>query len=613
MTEQFKVETAKAIAYRSDRHNMVEFVKNDGFFTFLLSLFGIIGIICSIVVCFYNSTNITVYLWTIFFVYIIMLTGFFFSVEKEDKKEIIIKNQPENQYLLNLGNEVKKFYGDAVKSAKVLNNQTRPVLVNAETVKRHFLCMATIGAGKTVLMKGLIEQYAILGGGCLIVDGKGTDEFAREIYGLVASVGREDDFVYLNFLDMDNTHTINPLLSGSALSIYEILIALLIGEENEWKAKQKEFMKNILKLMVYKRDNEPDFMFDFSALTEMMSLTTLVKEAIKYKHLALKSNAIADFVKFISSTIEKDYRDFLAGDANDEKWVKEMMEATKGEGQGIYDITVCVGAWRNVITNLSSDYGRIFNTATPNISFWEATQRNKIIFVTLPSMDSDTTPKELGRLILGLIKGVAAQKAKDANEPKIPFCCFLDELGSYVVEGFGRLESKSRSLGITIFPFFQSQAQIDAVGQGDLERREIIDVTGVHIIMRTLHPETTEFYVKMAAKINVLKKNYNERREHSKGQGSTEDSYQIEEKDAITHDEVTNMSNGEMCIFANGRLHRTVAKAETTLLTEGRTITYDGKIPLTEYVNKKEFFSCVEEVLKNKRLFSNYTFLKKSE
>lgn len=74
--------------------------------------------------------------------------------------------------------------------------------------------MATIGAGKSVLMKGLVEQYTLLGGGMMIVDGKGTDEFAKEIYGLVASLSREDDFVFLNFLDMDNTHTINPLLSG---------------------------------------------------------------------------------------------------------------------------------------------------------------------------------------------------------------------------------------------------------------------------------------------------------------------------------------------------------------------------------------------------------------
>ncbi len=38
----------------------------------------------------------------------------------------------------------------------------------------------------------------------------------------------------------------------SNLAIYEILIALLIGEENEWKEKQKEFMKNVLNLWFIK-------------------------------------------------------------------------------------------------------------------------------------------------------------------------------------------------------------------------------------------------------------------------------------------------------------------------------------------------------------------------
>ena len=94
-------------------------------------------------------------------------------------------------------------------------------------------------------------------------------------------------------------------------------------------------------------------------------------------------------------------------------------------------------------------------------------------------MASDTTPKELGRLILGLLKGVAAEKAEKSVEPKIPFLCWFDEIGSYIVEGFGRLMSKSRSLGIGIIAIFQSPSQIDQVGKTvgseSLERREIID------------------------------------------------------------------------------------------------------------------------------------------
>ena len=123
-------------------------------------------------------------------------------------------------------------------------------------------------------------------------------------------------------------------------------------------------------------------------------------------------------------------------------------------------------------------------------------------------MDSDTTPKELGRLLLGLIKGVAAQKAKFAKEPKIPFACFCDELGSYVIEGFGRLESKSRSLGISVVPFFQSPAQIDVVAKNDYERKEIIDVTGVHILMKNIMDTRNSRSQVLTIKENLFKPKY---------------------------------------------------------------------------------------------------------
>lgn len=583
-------------------------------FSNILFIMGGIACVTALLGLFFDESNIIVYTFSVAVVYALAIFGILNSpLEEKDDKSAIIQNIPNKDYLLCLGTEVKEFAGDAVKSAKKKGNLVRPLMVNSATVMRHFLCMATIGAGKSVLMKGLIEQHAIAGGGLLCVDGKGTAEFAKEIFGLIASIGREDDFIHLNFLDMDNTHTINPLLSGSANSIYEILIALLIGEENEWKAKQKEFMKNVLKLMVWRRDNEKDFLFNFSELLSVMDIVSLAQTAIKFKKYAEDSVAIRDFVKYVTSSIALSYEDFLRGDENSKDWVKSVIKACEGKGQGIYDVSVCVGAWRSVITNLSSDYGRVFNDPNPDISLWEATQRNKIIFVTLPTMDSDTTPKELGRLLLGLIKGVAAQKAKDAREPKIPFICFFDELGSYVIEGFGRLESKSRSLGISVIPFFQSPAQIDVVAKNDYERKEIIDVTGVHILMKNMHPETSEFYVKMIEKEKVLTKDYTERKEFAKGEGSSEINYKMEERDAFKHSEVQNMNNGEMMIFENGKMHRAIAQAETTLLTMGKKITYEGmsdeKIPITQYVTKRIFFDSVEKVVRNIDSLNNKDFL----
>ncbi|ECK2550161.1 DUF87 domain-containing protein [Campylobacter jejuni] len=594
---------AKAEHIKPARTKITTFLRENGEILTFIKICSYISMALLLIISFYKNNNEAfAFIIINFSLVAFMAINLLLTEEKKDNKEAIINNIEKENYLICLGMEVRKFYGDAVKSSKAKYNKIRPLLINAETMKRHFLVMATIGAGKSVLMKGLIEQYTILGGGCMIIDGKGTDEFAKEIYGLIASLGREDDFIHINLLDMDNTHTINPLLSGSALSIYEILLMLLVGEENEWKEKQKEFMKNVLKIMVYKRDNEKDFVFDFSALTNVMSLQSLLKLAIDYKDKAKENVGIMDFVKYVSSTIEVDINDFLKGNKNDENWIKEMYKKTQGEGQGIYDVTVCVGAWRNVLTNLGSDYGRVFNAPNPSISFWEATQRNKIIFVTLPTMDSDTTPKELGRLLLGLIKGAAAQKAKDAKEPKIPFAFFGDEFGSYAVEGFGRLESKSRSIGVSIMPIFQSPAQIDVIAKNDYEKKEIIDVTGVHIIMKTLHPETSEFYQKMVDKVKIMKRKFSKRREFAKGEGSIEDSYDFEEKPAFEHNEVSNMNNGEMMVFANGKLHRAIAQAETSLLTLGKKTTYealsDKKIPLTQYVNKREFIQQAHKMLK---------------
>lgn len=599
--------TSQVQHYKPHQDSLVEYLRREEIPKNFLVGLGYFGIFLSFFASFvWVSLDIALYLYTLAILYFFVAIGLYFYVEKRDLKEALIPNLQGQEYLLRLGTEVREFKGDAVKSAKAKGNLLRPVLVNAESVKRHFLCMATIGAGKSVLMKGLIEQYTILGGGCMIVDGKGSDEFAKEIYGLVASLGREDDFVYLNFLDMNNSHTINPLLSGSANALFEILQPLLAGEEDTWKSKAKELMLNVLKICVWKRDNEPYFIFDFSYLTKILNVASLAKLGLEYKHLAQPNNpnydvGVEDYLKWLCVTLNIPLDDFLKAQKDDPAFQKRIdAQIAKGDGEpGIYSAGVSIGYWSKPLTTLASDYGRIFNAPHPDISLWEATQRNKIIFVTLPTMDSDTTPKELGRLLLALIKSVGAKKLKDAREPKIPFVCFLDELGSYVIEGFGRLESKSRSLGISIFPFFQSPAQIDVVAKNDYERKEIIDVTGVHILMKNLHPETTEFYAKMIPKKKIMNRDYVARRDFAKGQGAVEDTYKVEEKDAIEHNEVMNMNNGEMIIFANGKMHRAIAQAETSLLSLGKKTTYQGmsdlKIPLTQYVNKQEFFTAAWE------------------
>lgn len=610
-----KVEYLEERFFIPDRETFRSIFIRDEMFRFWIYLIAIAGIFSSILILigkggytadFIARTSIS----------IIVLTacGLYISRNKEGIKENenITVNEPTTKpYMLNIGFEAKKLYGSAVKTGKRPNNLVRPLLLNAEQFKRHMLIMATIGAGKTVFMKGMIEQQLKIGGGGLCVDGKGTAEFAKEIYGLCVALGREDDFIHINFLDMDNTHTINPLLAGNAEALYEILIALLAGEENEWKAKQKEFMKNILKLCVWRRDNE-GLALDFSVLSEYMTLQKIVKDALKYREFAYESTAIKDYVMFASSSIGIDYNEFLT--KHGEAFKKQCMEASGNTDlQGVYDASMSAQAWRGIITNLSSDYGRVFNSQHPTISMWEAVQRNKFIFVTLPTMASDTTPKDLGRLILGLIKGVSAEKAEKAVEPKIPFVCWFDEAGSYIIEGLGRLMSKSRSLGISIIPIFQSVSQINAVGKlvgnESTELTEIKDVTGTHILMKNINPEATEFYSKLIDEKKYIDMDYVDRREGIKGSISVEDRYKVEKEQAIKHKEVIAMNNGEMIVFNDGKMYRAVSITETSLAF-GAKITFEAKdmnapIPITEYIPKGQFLKEAYQIYKNLDMAEN--------
>ena len=581
--------------FKPDREDVKSFLQFDGVLRNISYAICMVALVSSILTLFIDDKNIDYLARTTIGITFFLLAGILVGRNRNFRgSENITQNEPSEEYLLNLGNEAKVLKGNAYKTSKVASNLLRPLLLNSEQLKRHMLIMATIGAGKTVFMKGMIEQQAILGGGGLAVDGKGTAEFAKEVFGIFESIGRADDFIHINFLDMDNTHTINPLLVGSALAIYEILIALLIGEENEWKEKNKSFMKNILKLLIYRRDVE-NLKVDFTTLSTYLTLDKLVDEALNYRELAYQYTAIQDFIMYVSVAIGFSYDKFLTAS---EEEVRERFKAAQTSGeQGIYDAGNSAQAWREIIVNLSSDYGKVFNSQNPTISLFEAVQKNKFIFVTLPTMASDTTPKELGRLILGLLKGVAAEKAEKSVEPKIPFLCWFDEIGSYIVEGFGRLMSKSRSLGIGIIAIFQSPSQIDQVGKTvgseSLERREIIDVTGTHILMKNIHPETTKFYADMLDEKRTLDKSFSERRLGAKGELNAEASFNIEKEQAIKHKEVIGMNNGEMMVFSDGKMYRACAVTER-FMNKGKKITYEGKnmdikIPLTQYVPKEQF------------------------
>lgn len=621
--ENIKIENVQERVFKPKRDNFLEFYKRNSFLRLAIKVLIIVGI-CLTAFALLKYPDITMF--QKYYIYFSCLVALVFGVAlyinssnvPKNSNTRLIENEPQNKYMLTLGLKVKKFYGNAKKST-FQNNIVKQLLYNAEKFKRHMMILATIGGGKTFLMKGLAEQQIILGGGFVVVDGKGTAEFAKEMFGLSNLYGRGREFIHLNFLDQENSHSINPLQSGSVNAIYEILIALLIGEENEWKAKQKEFMKNILKLAIYKRDYEK-LDLNFTVLSEYMTLTRLVNEALLYKEIAKKDSNVRDFVNFVSSSIGIDLNEFLYSqfevDYNVDRKIypqgqiakqkndfleKVRKNETNRDFQGVYDASMSASAWRGVLTTLGSDYKNILNAKEPTTTLWEVIQHNKLLFVTLPTMDSDQTPKELGRLMLGLLKSVAQDKAKKAVQPEIPFLAMFDELGSYIINGYGRLKSKCRSLGIAVVSIFQSFSQIDQVDEGKgLETKEMLDVTGTLVIMKVVNPDVTEYINKKLPQTRFIDRSYQEKNHNVKGQVSADVNYQVLQEDVIKHHEVESMNDGEMLVITDGEIHKAVANTELNFRKYGKVVTFEGNkidkgLPLTQYMKRDDLFKQLDE------------------
>jgi intracellular multiplication protein IcmO len=507
------------------------------------------------------------------------------------KSDVLIENNKDAEYMLDMGKETYKHLGDAIKSGINSNLTGRILLLGAEIIKRMGVVIGTTGSGKTVMMKGLIEQQIALGGGLFSTDAKGTIDELKRIFAMVVKFGRLKDFFVLNFANLNNTHTIGILHNGSALMCKEILMSLVSNDDPKWRQVDETHIESVLKLLVYKRDNE-GLILTFNEVSNYMTLDKLLNEAIKYRNV--NDIFVRDFVKYISTTIEIDYSRFKnAEDSNQEFWGQCVEKSQNADLQGVYEIGVACKSWYSVLTTLGSNYGKIFNAKYPDIDLFEAVQNNKIIWVVLPTMESEETAQKIGKLLLGLIKSVADRKIKSSFEPKIPFLFLLDEFGSIGIKGFGRFMSKGRSLGMAIWLFLQSKAQLDVIDDGKaLESKEILDNANTVVLLKNKDAEIAEYLSKVVPKETILELNHKEMKTLARADGiSQERDYQNKEEDALKAEYFSKLSNGEMYMIQGSEYFKGISCCPSDFNLSYKEKDTQVQFPLNKVYPKSKFIN----------------------
>jgi len=564
-------------------------------------VFGIVGTLVLLLSSSYKSYQLGQLLLIYALIFTMGLVSYMRLKKITSKKSDLIKENKESEkYLLNVGVEVKEHLGDAPKSKVPTNVTPRHLLLHAETIKRMMAVIGKPGSGKTVFLKGLLEQQLGLGGGAFVIDAKGTADEIKRFYAMVHKYGREKDLYLLNFGNMNNTHTLNFLGAGSPLVLKEIMMVLVSTDDPKWKKVDEDFIESVLKLLVFKRDHE-GLILTLDEIRNYMVLNKLLKQAWKYKNVDRVE--LIDFVRYVCSSIEIDYEEFRDAKNDDAKFYQQCVDNSKNSDiQGVYESGLAQKNWNSVLTTLGSNYGNIFNVKDPDIDLFEAVKNNKIILVSLPTLESDETAKMIGKLLLGIIKSVGSQKARKSREPKIPFLLLLDEFGAIAIKGFGRFMSQARSLGLSMVVFFQSIAQLDEVDNGQgLERKEILDMCTCYACLKNTDYELAEHLSKTVPKEIFLDMGYKEARtEYDKNNGmgeASEHDYQKVEEDAIKSEYMAKMNNGEMYFVAGNESFKAVSSAPTdfNLSFKEKVLGDNLHIPLNQLYPKRKLVEVLRE------------------
>jgi intracellular multiplication protein IcmO len=514
-----------------------------------------------------------------------------FSSRPTFESKVLESNNSKALYMLNFGRECYRHLGDAIKSGIVKNLTGRLLLISAEFVKRMGVVIGTTGSGKTVMLKGLLEQQLMLGGGLLATDAKGTIDELKRIFAMVVKWGRIKDFFVLNFANLNNTNTIGVLHNGSALMCKEILMSLVSNDDPKWRQVDETHIESVLKLLVYKRDNE-GLILTFDVVTEYMTLDKLLDEAREYR--SNNDIFVRDFVRYVTTKIEVDFYKFRkAKDEDKQFWEMCIEKSNNADLQGVYEVGLSCGNWFSVLTTLGSNYGKIFNAKNPDIDLFEAVQNNKIIWIVLPTMESEETAQKIGKLILGMIKSVADQKIKNSFEPVIPFLFLLDEFGSIGIKGFGRFMSKGRSLGMSMWLFLQSKAQLDIIDDGKaLESKELLDNANTFVLLKNKDAELAEYLSKIVPKETILDLNHKEAKNFvSNRETSRERDYQAQQEDALKAEYFSELSNGEMYLIQGKDYYKGISCVPSDFSLSYREKDTQVHFPLNKTYPKEKFIN----------------------
>ena len=504
------------------------------------------------------------------------------------------KKKPE--YFLHLGDATRRI-SDIPIPADVKKETPEkleyPILIDFDTALRHMFVVGTTGSGKTTFSIALLKQHLAIGGGAIIVDGKGDKDIYTDIVNTCIAFNREDDISVINFNAPTESNKMNPLLVGETDDISNMLGNLVEsgGDNAIWAGRAMSMMNGILSCLVPLRDS--------GELYDPLKLKIRYENDYKQKIYKLPVNITAAkdgsdifqpimTFKVLSKFLElESLRDLYFRMMDRNNMVKEGTYEGNGkrievslERLGLYLVSCSTSIkedareqeipengtkmhgnsnvmWNEALDLFTGAYGDIFNTDSPDLTLQDVVYNSRFVYVLLPATKKDPrTLSILGKVILALLKQAVAsllgdkisgnleeRAASSAIRPVIPFLAIMDEYGAYAVQGFDNVLAQARSLRVCVIIEVQEIASLEK--GGEIDKKRLLGNTAVKVILKVEDNATAK---ELAEMIGTEK----QADVQQQTEGQEKKSFSIAEKSIIDPRELAQMKGGHGYVRFSG-------------------------------------------------------------
>jgi hypothetical protein len=303
----------------------------------------------------------------------------------------------------------------------------------------HVQVVGGSGAGKTNLLKLMIEDRIARGHGVIFFDFKADIELLDWMAGVCEAAGKSSELSIISMSDPKVSHSYNPLRNGNETEITSQLMNSLHWSESFYRDVAESGLMIIIKALCFRRDQlEKSFNIGdlYSFLTDASYRMDIVAQVHEYQYPERYRLDLRRVCEELSTNKKDNYQGLI-------NQLSKVMNSSAGE-------ILCAD-----------------DQTAPEFSFKKAMSEGGISYLFMNSLRLKETASVVGKMMLQDLMKTVGQIYDERGYQKRPITLVIDEFASFATPDFGEFIEKARGAGIGIVVAYQSLQSLKSIG-GDL-------------------------------------------------------------------------------------------------------------------------------------------------